>query len=453
MFSKSRIKSLTVVLLFICAVIQTGMLWLDGSSGHNIFYYLTEMRYTDSSSTDKEESLKPSRITKGLGDGIFIRFYKESKLQQTADGIIKEAVLNPGEELVGDFLWGETLSGQCVVYEFDIAVPLSEYFSSLGMKKVWVPEGMTSFNDIVIACSLGQTEQNRVYFVNTTEESERAVMYTTEYSPRLSQVISEDEGGMTCISTALSGFSIFSDNFFVPQYSFDEYSFNSVTSEKNIDVSAADKDYMAAKTKHYFNGYSNKKYSYDPSGTYTVSDNDTVVKCYPNGITEYFNYESISEEQQSLSSAYKACLDFINKDTSAKTGYYLSDVKITGEGVVFGFDYYIDGMSVVISREVKEKCGIEYAMEAVCSSNSVRKFKKYDYVFHSNEVNNVMPAIDFLTAVNFAMSFDGRENVKIDDIRLGYYEKEDKKNMICWFVDISDERYIIDAETGNIVLD
>ena len=38
----STFKSILVALLSVCAVIQTGMLWLDGSSGHNFFYYIKE---------------------------------------------------------------------------------------------------------------------------------------------------------------------------------------------------------------------------------------------------------------------------------------------------------------------------------------------------------------------------------------------------------------------------
>jgi len=381
-------------------------------------------------------------------------FYgNDSKIQEAADGIIKEAVLNPGEETAGDFLWNESINGQCVVYEFDIAIPLSEYFSSIGVKKKNIPENMSSFSDIVIVLPANSTDSTSVSFVDTSGETDMAISYTTDYSPRLLQMIAENEEGTESISTALSGFNIFSDNIFVTRFDFDVNAFKSIKSYKNINAETSDKEYLAEKTKQYFDGYSSKSHSFDSAGTYTISDNNNVVKCHSNGVTEYFNYKGVKDEGQNLSSAYMACLEFIERDTSVKCGYYLKNVKITGEGVVFGFDYCVDNKPVVISDEIKEKCGIEYGIEVVCSANTVRKYKKYDYSFDVSEKNDIMPAVDFLTAVNFAMGFDGREDIKIDNICLGYYEKSGGENALCWFVEIGDEQYIIDSEKGNIVLD
>lgn len=73
-------------------------------------------------------------------------------------------------------------------------------------------------------------------------------------------------------------------------------------------------------------------------------------------------------------------MEFLNKDTSIKTDYYLSDVRITGEGALFCFDYCVSGMPVVIGGNIRNEYGINHAMEVLVSGNSVRKFKKYNSI-------------------------------------------------------------------------
>ena len=73
----STFKSILVALLSVCAVIQTGMLWLDGSSGHNFFYYIKEKSLYKTNNSNPVEAIKPTDIYFGTGDGMFRKAEKQ----------------------------------------------------------------------------------------------------------------------------------------------------------------------------------------------------------------------------------------------------------------------------------------------------------------------------------------------------------------------------------------
>lgn len=449
-------KSILVAVLSVCAVIQTGMLWLDGSSGHNFFYYIKEKSLYRTDNSNPVEAIKPTDIYFGTGDGMFRKADSSYDIEKNGSEIIKSALENGKAAQINSFEWSENLEGACAVYEFDIAVPFSEYILGIGGKEKQMPKFLKTFTRIVISDNTSG-EGTNIYFVDTQGETETAAEYVSDTTLNGSALMSEIEkqikertDDMLCISTALSGFNIFGSNIFVPQFNLNQNTLYSAAEKKYIDLSSATREYIEEKTDQYFNKYSVRNVTTEPSGICTISDSTTVVKCYPSGVLEYFSYGSDStKETQSLSSAYYACLKFLKKDTSLKTGYYLSDVNLTGDGLNFSFDYYADSMPVVLSDGLKENIGSSHAIEVTVNSNTVRKFKKYNSNFIPSKTADTAPTVDFLTAVNYAMALNGTEGAKIDDINLGYYANGEKVTL-CWFVKIGNSTYTVNALDGNI---
>ena len=454
------LKNIFVMVLFVCAVIQTGMLWLDGNSSHNFFYYLFEQQFAESDDKGPVEGIPPKDTAVGNGNNTFkILYGTEEKIDDAVSSVIQSAVSNSDGQIITDFLWQDCLSNKCAVYEFGISVPFNEYFNGIGVSERKAPNSPKNFTSIVVVPSDSNNKYSQVYFVDTSLNSNEAVMYTSDVSLSLSneidRILNDSSYQMTCISTSASGFNIFSDNFFVPQFSTDKSNFYAINENKCIDLTGSvTTEYIESATEQYFGSYSSKNVSFEPSGVYTISDSTNVVKCYPYGVLEYFNYGfENTDQQQSLSSAYYVCREFLNKDTSIKTDYYLSDVKITGEGALFCFDYSVNGMPVIIGGNIKNEYGIDHAMEVLISGNNVRKFKKYNSNFELNKQSSENITIDFLTSVNYSMVLKGGDNYKIDGIVLGYYlsdEADSNSNGICWFVNIDSTVYIIDAVTGNL---
>ena len=459
----SMLKNIFVAVLFVCVVIQTDMLWLDGNSSHNFFYYLFEQPFAKSITKGPVESIEPKNMAVGSGNNSFKLLYgTDEKIDSIISGIIQKAVSQSEYEELPDFLWQECLGLKCAVYEFGITVPFNEYFTGIGISESKVPKSMSGFTSIAVLPADSENNNSKVYFIDESSNGGAAVVYTSDISSELSNeidnILSSGTNGISCISTAASGFNIFKTNIFVPQFSSEKANFYSIKETPCIDLTEnVTKDYIEDVTEQYFSSYSNKTVSFEPSGVYTVADSTNVVKCYPYGVLEYFNYSAENlEQQQSLSSAYYICKEFLKKDTSIKTDYYLSDIRITGEGALFCFDYCVSDLPVILDGDIKSQYGIDHAMEVLVSGNNVRKFKKYNSNFSQDTAFKENAYTDFLTAVNYSMVLKGGDNNQIDEIIFGYYvndqsdEEETDKSHICWFVNIDTTVYIINAEDGSL---
>lgn len=75
-------------------------------------------------------------------------------------------------------------------------------------------------------------------------------------------------------------------------------------------------------------------------------------------------------------------------------------------------------MPVVIGGDIRNKYGIEHAMEVLVSGNSVRKFKKYNSNFAEDRNFGENIYIDFLTAVNYSMVLKGGDTTRLTTLYL-----------------------------------
>ncbi len=454
--NKNIIRSLILVVLFICAIVQTGMLWLDGSSSHNFFYYFSEKKLYNSNSPNLIRPIRPSRVVTGDGDNSFKYIFDSKSIENVCDKIVKNAVDNSKAENLSNFVWKNYINSKCAVYEFDTPIPFNEYLMSVGAYDKHMTEFIKNFKHMVFVFYGNNAESGDIYFVSDDSEPFKAVKFSTKISNDVlnsfNNTLKDFSDNVNCISTALSGFNIFTGNIFIPQFGAEQFDIKTLEEEKCIDLYKADEKYIELVTEQYFNKYSNKNVTTEPSGIYTISDSDTVVKCYPSGVLEYFSYKTEnSKNKQTLSSAYYVCDEFLRKDTSIKTGYYLSDIKITGEGVVFCFDYYLNSMPIIMGNYIKDSADFEHAIEVVVNDNNVRKFKKYNSNFNLSYSKNTIN-VDFLTAVNYAMALEGKNDYNIDSIELGYYLTDKNTADICWFVKLNSSVYIINAITNKLVI-
>ena len=447
------LKSVLVLILASAAVLQTGLLWLDGNSGHNFFYYIFDESLSGRNSSLPQRALTPERAAVGAGDDAFKVFYDIDDSFNAASEFIVSAVRSSKANEAEEFLWSDCLNERCLIYSFTVQTPFGEYFSALGLDLNLAPEFMRTFDNIALLPSSGENGA-AVYFIDNT--SSRAAVYKTQPSEALSQEISSllNKTGLNFISTYQSGFNIFSGNVFVPQFQ-NTLSYFPAVKTSSIDkkrMSLMDKEYFQMSTEQYFDKYSSKTVSSEPSGIYTISDASTVVKYYPYDVIEYFNYAAPPEEHvsQGLSAAYYVCMDFLSKDTAITTPYYLSDVKATGDGFEFSFDYYLNNIPMFISGGLMDTAGIEHAIEVVVDNGSVRKYKKYACNFALNTNISNTASVDFLSAVNSAMAVKGSGDYKIDDINLGYYISPDNSCPLSWFVNIDGSTTIIDAGSGEL---
>ncbi|MCI1930062.1 MAG: hypothetical protein LKJ13_00040 [Clostridia bacterium] len=434
---KGSIRTIIVCILVAAAVFQTGMLWLNGNSSHNFFYYVSGI-FRNTNESSNILAVSPAKTAVGDGDSTFSLLYGgENDAVEYSGNIISDLVSSSDFEN-SKFMWSDVLKYRCTVLVFSFSVPLNEYTSSFNKKANLSDVDVNNFQNIVVVPS-DDNENSTVYFVSSDDENKSLMLRgKSQYTNKLINAIeniSKSDNGIKYISTSQSGFNIFNSNIFVAQWTQDKFQYNTLVKTPAIKVS--NKNEFESETDEYFKDYSGRRTSVDSNNTYTESNNTTVLKYYDDGVLEYFNYnDSNTNSKQTLSSAYFACVQFLKNDSSIKTNYYLSDVKMTGDGLIFLFDYYVNNMPVVLAKDLSIRTDMDHAMEIVVKGNTVKKFKKYAYNYSLGS-KKAYADRDFLSAMNDAMAGGINANM-IDDMVFGYMD-ENVDNMECnWFVKTPD---------------
>ena len=450
--TRNKFTNLLIVVLAFLAVVQTGGLWLSQTKSHNLFYSAINSFLTASSNTTEYyRTIEAEKTAVGTGNNNYVLLYE--KADKKADSTIKSAIGTAIEKGTvnssGTIDWN-ILSGKNIVLEFPFSVSSAEFskgFPSASANND-IPE---NFNCIVITPSFSDSG-TYVTFISTGEQSfVSLVIEDSATNTALRSVIdSTPTDGLAYISSAQSGFNIFKNNVFLPQWTESEYIYPSVYpistgTDKNGVFSSSEVKQMV----HPLFPASGFDHSgIDGSGVHYFNSDEIVVKYYPNGILEYFNYKK-SSEAQTLASAYDACMKFIEKDESIKTDIFLADADVTTEGLIFKFDYSVNNIPVELSSRLKEALGIESAIEVVVTNNTVKKYRKYSCNFYENSEYDMSANVDFLTEINRVIteqSADG-EIMQVDDISLCYYADGNNVCSLKWRTDIGGSSYIGDTLT------
>ncbi|MBQ2753399.1 MAG: hypothetical protein IJF29_04670 [Firmicutes bacterium] len=450
--TRNKFTNLLIVALAFLAVVQTGGLWLSQTKSHNLFYSAINSILTASSNTTEYyRTIEAEKTAIGTGNNNYVLLYEKN--DKKADSAIKSAIGTAIEKGAvnssGTIDWN-ILSGKNIVMEYPFSVSFAEFskgFPSASLNSS-IPD---NFNCIVITPSFSDSG-TYVTFISTGEQKfVSLVIEDSETTTALRSVIdSTSADGLAYISSAQSGFNIFKNNVFLPQWTEGEYLYPSVYpvsmgTDKNGTFSSSEIKQMV---HPLFLPSGFDRSGIDESGIHYFNSDEIVVKYYPNGILEYFNYKK-SNESQTLASAYDACMKFIEKDVSIKTDIFLTDADVTTEGLVFKFDYSVKNIPVELSASLKEDLGIESAIEVVVTNNTVKKYRKYSCNFYESSENDMSANVDFLTEINRVIteqSTDG-EIMQVDDISLCYYTDGNNVCPLKWITDIGGSSYIGDTLT------
>lgn len=450
--TKNRLTNIILIALAVVAVIQTGGLWLGQTKSHSLFYSsVSSIFRTDSTSKKSYSFLEPGSSAIGIGDNRYILIYGSN------DGLIKsvssslEAALSYGSVTGSGDTDNSLFSEKSIVLTYPFMVSSSEFVKGLNASGDTFISALSYFDNIVIMPSYNQNDITDINFVNSQEDIYCSVSLSdSSVNSLLRSVIdgTASDDSLIYISSAQSGFNIFKNNVFLPQWPSSEYRYASVKAENACadsggTVSTAT---ISSMVNTLFSPASPDNSSIDASGIHLYYNDDTVVKYYPNGILEYFSYLK-SNEQQTLASAYDACMAFIKKDTSIGTDIYLCDAEATTEGLIFRFDYCVNNIPVVLSPELKEALGAKSAIEVVVNGNTVKKYRKYSYNFILSPDEDMTANVDFLSEINrviTAAQENSSASVQISSIFLGYYLDNESTCALKWITDVNGTSY-----TGN----
>ncbi len=452
-----KITNFVIIALVITAVYQTGMLWLEDAASHNFFYTVFgPLNHERVQHTGEGKLLVPGRFAIGSGNRKFSVFYADdensSQMIERANDVLSEIISDgtPKEETKGTD-WEDILMSKCIVFQYDYMIPLEEYLSTGKMRKV---QPVRSFDCLVIRPRKGGGEDSAVYFVNSeTGESVSIMMESSKFAPSLYGVLDTAESNLSYVSTGQSGFKIFRQNVFVPQWK-EALPYSTLQRVNPFEKDGViNRVALENSVDGFFKNFAADWNTKDENGVFTFSDENVVVKYHPEGILEYYGYGIYEKEKRgSTAEGYQICRNFMDNDKSLNTGVYLSDVHVRSNETIFYFDYTVNDFPVVLSEDLRRKIAAEHAIEIIVRNNRVKKYRRYACNFISEPEQNAVVNIEFIKALNQCiLEYQQKEKkgvvTEVENMKLGYLVDNFGSVRLKWFTELYDHIYVGNTES------
>lgn len=449
----NKMKSFVIIILVIAAVYQTGLLWLEDTASHNFFYTVFGLGGQKEFTAEENVLLLPSKFVIGSGNRKYTVAY--------ANDIEQEEVLSKGNDLLQEVLtqaeagimqqtipWDNILEEKCLLLEYHFSVLVSEYFENYN-KKLIVPE-IESFNCIAFVPSKTSNGITNIYFINTNlGQSWKVTMEKSRNSTNLYTMLESNENDLTYVSTKQSGFNLFQDSVFVPQWKGNRLAYRSVM-EVNpfMQDGSINRYFLENSVDSFFKNLEADWNRVDEMGTFVFSDETVVVRYYPKGILEYYSYGTYDTEiTTDIITGYQICKNFMNNDTSLETEVYLSGLEMNRNEIIYYFDYVVDNYPILLSEAVQKDFDMPHAVEISIRGNSVRKYKRYAHNFKAVEIKDKEISVEFLEALNqaieqYQINHEESEVKEVEDMYLGYFVEPNFTVTMKWITELYHELYI-----------
>lgn len=458
-----KITNFVIVALVIAAVYQTGELWLEGTSSHNFFHVMADGETLADKQADGDVLLA-TRYAVGEGEGTFSVCYPDqtgtSALLQEANGILNEILSdkdNQVEFITAD--WKEILGKRCIVLQYDFMVSADEYLSQY---KRWKRnDKLGSFDYITIIPSRRPGEESKAFFVNS--KTNASICYTTKKSQSASDFYNKlvtDENAMTYISTGQkTGASVIWRNLFLPQWANLPYRYSGLRQipafEKDGAVSRVD---MENTVKSFFRNFSVDWSTKDEGGSFIFSDNQTVVKYFPDErVLEYYSYEAYGNDvnNTSILEGYQISCNFLANDTSLYTDVYLADIEKKTNETVYYFDYVVDHLPINLSVALQDRIGSKHAIEVTVRNQRVKKYHRYVVNYESTGKQDQELNVQFIDALDdanktYQATVEEKVITDVKNISLGYYVELSGEIGLKWFVTLYDYLFVTETHTDSL---
>ena len=453
-----KITNFVIVALVITAIYQTGELWLEGTSGHNFFYALTDYFASDKQEADGDVLLA-TRYAVGEGEGTFSVYYP--------DEVGNSAMLDMANRALGEILsqnsttpqkgtadWKEILASRCIVMQYDFMIASEEYLTNY--KELKTNQKLEQFDYITIVPARRSGEESQAYFVNS--ETNECVAFSGEggaSSTALYDALATETSDMLYVSTGQrTSASVLWRNMFLPQWAWLPYEYAALEREYVFEKDGeASRAALENTVKNFFRNFSVDWSSREEDGTVMFSDSETVVKYYPDTkVLEYYNYEGYSgEERTGLLEGYQICCNFLKNDNSLNTDIYLADIERTiNNEVVYYFDYAVDDLPVNLSQSLRDRIGSPHAIEVTLRNQAVKEYRRYAVNFTRLEEKREQINVQFIDALDDANKtyknvVEDKDITDVKNISLGYHVDLTGSMRLKWFVTLYDYTFVVDT--------
>ncbi len=438
-------KNFIIAFLMVLAIYQTGELWFGDFSDHNFFSFISH----NENSYAKNVAYTLDRLIINLGDNkvicrasnIYDSEYKAQFDKAVSVALTKGTLV----ENAGNIEWSSILNNRAIIYEYSCSFSGRDLSGIFNVKSDNCAK-IKSYDTIIISPRADNSYMRVIFYDSVNESSSYAELKSNSVIGKCYETSSElsaMDNDIYYISSAESGFDIFSSNKFIPQSESEVYSYSAIEPHFTMsDISMIEKN-----ANIFFDNTVSKDYTKN-NGNYTFRNETTVVRFYSNSVLEYFNYDTKSKEDHSFSGNYVSAINLIKQDNFVTNEFYLDDYVYNEGQYVFYFNYKINDLPLVPSEEIKNSTGMKSFIEVTVSNGSVDKYKKYACRYTISDRITLNAKVDFIGAIDkiYEQLYPNENETKpVDNITLAYIA-DNRSFGLNWIINISGQDYIVAAE-------
>lgn len=457
-----KITNFVIVALVIAAVLQTGELWLQGTSNHNFFYTLTELPFLKKAQADGD-ILLATRYAIGEGEGLFSVYYPDqtgdSRLLEAANDALGEILTQAeGEVEKGSADWKQILRAHCIVLQYDFMIAFEEYLGNYGNLRAG--QALQQFDYITLVPAQHNGEESLAYFVNS--ETNEYVLFRgigRAASVGLYDALRTDKDGLLYISTGeKTSASVLWRNLFLPQWAYLPYHYAPLTQEFVFEREGeVSRSILESTVEKFFRNFSVGWSDQDENGVFVFSDSETVVKYHPEErVLEYYSYENYGNDGKTgLLEGYQICCNFLQNDTSLQTDIYLADIERTvNNEIIYSFDYAVEDLPVNLSQNLQDRIGANHAIEVTLRNQMVKEYRRYAVNYRQAAEETEQINVQFIDALDDANKtyqaiVEDKDITDVKNITLGYHVDLTGNIRLKWFVTLYEYLFVVDTDQAK----
>lgn len=359
---KNRLVNIALVFLLAIAFYQTYRLWFINLSNNS-----SNQNQIIVNSNIKEDLVKPFRLSVQIDDNTFNSYYNVDDLSLYTDGKkLFKSILRNGTN-VNSF--DNSDYTDLVVFNYNFVFEEEYFKESLSENKSKVH--LNSFDNIFIYFTKDENYAN--FYDSQTDTSTFVSFDDRSYLPTVAKY--KDPRDFYTVSDDLIHFTEKWDN---------DLEYNQITHTNPYSLNG---EIHISSVERMINGFFQNPLSKTQSiqnetNAITFSDNNTIVRYYPNNIFEYKYYYIYDDQKKNdFVESFTLAKNFILNDIAIDNNFYLDKYEISGDEITFYFNYSIGDFPILLSENFKKEKNISSAIEITVQNNTVVNYRKIPYNF------------------------------------------------------------------------
>lgn len=451
---KNGLKVILLTVLMITSIIQTSMLWLGDTSGHNFL----------ESTSSQVMPILPENIFRNKGDPFTVS-YRIDEGSRDYERFVKELRVMLAQHAKGaktlptqPLNWESILSMQGILYEYAIPVSLDE----LATTKVGI-DSVGFIDNVFLTLDDSIGNKVKLYLIDEVNN----LCYRLDISGEFTDLVKLYNGfNIEEVGTGITKYQPSTKAMNISRY-IEGNVFMPLTSEavpleyevlqliNPVEVYEDNKQIVLDKyTSELFNKPILKEIEYREDGSVVLTESMKSIVIYkPRGVIEYVNLDvTRGDKTMSMLDGYNIASQFIQSShaipETTRDRLYLTNIVQEGKEYTFKFDLRYKGHKIILEPKVKEELGLDHMLELTIKDSQIISGKwsirELQTVSHYGLVATKDIKIGYGDPINkmYAGLQEGQETPLLKDVATVYEVQDiDKPIEMKWGVFYDDMWY------------